>query len=119
MEVSGQLNAPAALLPGNNAGSHRTAGSVESTAGLYIFGEEKNLFATPTTLLRHEGELAIIKKPAKTNDKINFVYKYAIPPQPLTQTSWTTFCALAKFVHRYQKYQSSPMQIAGRVSQSV
>jgi hypothetical protein len=47
MEVSGQLNAPAVLLPGNNAGTHRIAGSVGPTAGLDVFGEEKNIFALP------------------------------------------------------------------------
>jgi hypothetical protein len=78
MEVSGQLNAPAALLPENNAGTHRIAGWVGSIAGLNVSGEEKYVFAVPefrdpdcpapsivaipTTLLLLEGDFATTKK---------------------------------------------------------
>ena len=43
MEVSGQLNAPAALLPENNAGTQRTADSVGPTAGFDVFLEKRKI----------------------------------------------------------------------------
>jgi hypothetical protein len=40
MVVSGQLIDPAALVPENNAGTHRITGSEGTIAGLDVFGEE-------------------------------------------------------------------------------
>jgi len=43
MEVSGQLHAPSALLPGKNPGTKRIAGWVGRTAGLDFWRREQAL----------------------------------------------------------------------------
>jgi hypothetical protein len=73
MEVSGQLNAPAVLLPGNNAGTYRIAGSVgrlwrrekyiRPTGIRAPDRPPRGVDAIPTTLPWPEGDLATIKKP--------------------------------------------------------
>jgi hypothetical protein len=46
MEMSGQLNAPTALPPGMNAGTHRTGKSVSLTAGLDVLDKTKFIPST-------------------------------------------------------------------------